>query len=56
MSKEEKKAVVIDIHERVEVTHTEKSFGKTGSTSMVHPRLAEKGIKNGFYESGKKSK
>ena len=40
----------IDIMERVEVTHTAKSHGKTGSKSMVSPRCAEKGIKNGFYE------
>ena len=50
------KQPVIDIHERVEVTHTEKSFGKTGTKSFVHPRVAAKGVKNGFYEPLKKSK
>jgi hypothetical protein len=40
----------IDIMERVEVTHTAKSFGKTGSKSLVSPRCAAKGIANGFYE------
>lgn len=46
----------IDIMHRVEVTHTVKSYGKTGSKSMVSPRCAAKGRANGMYEPEVKQK
>ena len=48
---------LVKLRDRVEVTATDSNpYLKAGESVMVHPLIAEKGRKDGFYELEKKGK
>jgi hypothetical protein len=51
----QKGQTLIQLKDRVEVTCTDSHpFAKKGTKKQVHPLIADKGIKDGFYEASKK--